>query len=91
MMHSVLSSLNKVNRPKVISEKYRIPLGEMNTVNDYNLFKTEALKTIRPILLRRHEFEGHLFTVNPPSHTLISCFDVSGCLGVPALFLQRKC
>lgn len=42
--YAVLSSLNKVDRPKVISEKYRVPLGEMNTMEDYNLFKTEAMK-----------------------------------------------
>jgi hypothetical protein len=42
--YAILSSLNKADRPKVISEKYRIPLGEMNTIDDYNLFKTKALK-----------------------------------------------
>lgn len=43
--YALLSSLSKVNRPKVISAKYRIPLGEINTEEDYQLFKTAAAKS----------------------------------------------
>ena len=43
--YAIFSSINKVGRTKVISEKYRLPLGEINTIDDYKLFQAEAAKS----------------------------------------------
>ena len=43
--YAVLSSFSKVDRVKVLSTKYRVPLGEMNTAEDYQLFKSAAAQS----------------------------------------------
>ena len=42
--YAILSSFNKAGRVKVISDKYWVPLGEINSIEDYRLFRNEALK-----------------------------------------------
>jgi hypothetical protein len=40
--YAVMSSFSKLDRTKIISEKYRVPLGEINTKEDYQLFLSKA-------------------------------------------------